>query len=132
MLSLWEKVTLYERYCGKDARADWGSSIMEPGKRSSRRSVVVEVEVDCGVRRRRAQSPSSSTLEAEFAASTKRGVCGAVAAAAAELQRPARRATRSISREAGMAAFEARVAALNSQIEAATAEQRPETSDPSV
>ena len=34
--------------------------------------------------------------------------------------------------EAGMAAFEARVAALNSQIEAATAEQRPETSDPSV
>jgi hypothetical protein len=31
-----------------------------------------------------------------------------------------------------MAAFEARVAALNSQIEAATAEQRPETSDPSV
>lgn len=34
--------------------------------------------------------------------------------------------------EAGMAAFEARVAALNSQIEAVTADQRPSTSDPSV
>ena len=63
--------------------------MIEPGKRSSRRSVEVEVVVDCGVRRRRAQRPSSITLEAELAASTKRGVCGAVAAAAAELQRPA-------------------------------------------
>ena len=42
--------------------------MIEPGKRSSRRSVEVEVVVDCGVRRRRAQRPSSSTLEAEFAA----------------------------------------------------------------
>ena len=68
--------------------------MMEPGKRSSRRSVEVEVVVDCGVRRRRAQGDA-------------------------------------VDIEAGMAAFEARVAALNSQIEG-SAEQRPSTSYPSV
>ena len=126
--------------------------------------------VDCGVRRRRAQRPSSSTLGPRSTSSRSRAAPSptrsqklddarrALHASKAALLRESQRAADleaaiegarrpsegrseetkaaaeatpaaagdAVDIEAGMAAFEARVAALNSQIEAAvTAEQRP-------
>ena len=98
MLSLWGKVTLYEVLLRE--RCACG---LDPLLRESQRAAALEDAVEA------ARRPSEGRSEETKAAAE------ATPAAAGD----------AVDIEAGMAAFEARVAALNSQIEAVTAEQRP-------